>query len=100
MVGGLQFSDKPKLLEAFRHEDPQFSEVAQGPSSGQPRDPSPRPYLRDQQDQPPVQGPSGLNHAVSISAVIFAVGNVLYDWNPRISEERRVGQGVVRRGSS
>src|SRR3546814_8200708 len=42
------------------------------------------------QDQPPVQGPPGLNHAVSISAVIFDVGNVLYDWDPRFLYERLI----------
>src|SRR3546814_6932536 len=60
------------------------------PASGQPRDPSPRPHLCNQQDQPPVQGPPGLNHAVSISAVIFDVGNVLYDWDPRFLYERLI----------
>src|SRR3546814_528329 len=46
--------------------------------------------LCNQQGQPPVQGPPGLNHAVSISAVIFDVGNVLYDWDPRFLYERLI----------
>src|SRR3546814_13743922 len=56
----------------------------------QPRYSWPRPNLFTQQDQPPVQGPPGLNHAVSISAVIFDVGNVLYDWDPRFLYERLI----------
>src|SRR3546814_4394681 len=56
----------------------------------QPRYSWPRPNLFTQQDQPPVQGPPGLNHAVSISAVIFDFGNVLYDWDPRFLYERLI----------
>ncbi len=41
----------------------------------------PRPDLRHQQDQPPVQGASGLT--TRPTAVVFDVGNVLYDWDPR-----------------
>jgi len=49
----------------------------------------PRPYLCDQQDQPPLQGAPGLILASdtagqpSPKAVIFDIGNVLYDWDPR-----------------
>ena len=74
-----------------RHEDPQFAEVAQGPPPGQPRDPSSRPHLRHQQDEPPLQGAPGLIQPPT--AVVFDVGRVLYDWDPRFLYERLIPPG-------
>jgi len=64
------------------HEDPQFAQIAQGSSSRQSRDPSARPHLRHQQDEPSLQGAPGLSPRRP-RAVIFDVGNVLYEWDPR-----------------
>jgi len=63
-----------------RHEDPQLAEIAERASSRQSRDPSPRPHLRHQQDEPPLQGAPGLKQG--LRAVVFDVGNVLYRWDP------------------
>ena len=63
------------------HEDSQQPEVLEGPPSRLPRHPPSRPHLCDQQDQPPVQGAPGL--IARPTAVVFDVGHVLYDWDPR-----------------
>ncbi len=63
------------------HEGPQLPQVAEGASPRlSDRAPS-RPDLCDQQDQPPVQGAPGLT--ARPTAVVFDVGHVLYDWDPR-----------------
>ena len=46
-----------------------------------PRHPPSWPHLRHQQDEPPLQGAPGLISAPR--AVVFDVGHVLYDWDPR-----------------
>src|SRR6185503_19394040 len=46
--------------QAPGHEDSQFIEVAEVAPPGLPRDPPPRPHLRHQQDEPPLQGAAGL----------------------------------------
>ena len=44
----------------------------------------PRPDLCDQQDQPPLQGAPGLiRPPITARAVVWDVGHVLYDWDPR-----------------
>lgn len=57
-----------------------------------PRHPPPRPRLRHQQDEPPLQGASGLNAARKIDAVVFDVGGVLYHWHPRYLYEKLIPQ--------
>jgi 2-haloacid dehalogenase len=79
-----------------------------------PRDPSPGPHLRHQQDESPVQGAPGLNafgdspenvsnalpaasaQGVSVSAVIFDVGNVLYGWDPDSFLARQLPEDEAR----
>ncbi|CAA9540496.1 MAG: LSU ribosomal protein L36p @ LSU ribosomal protein L36p, zinc-independent, partial [uncultured Sphingosinicella sp.] len=41
-------------------EDPQLAQILEVASPRLPRDPSPGPHLRHQQDEPPLQGPPGL----------------------------------------
>lgn len=55
-----------------------------------PRHPPPRPHLRHQQDESPLQGASGLTSAAAIAAVIFDVGGVLYHWHPRYLYEKLI----------
>jgi 2-haloacid dehalogenase len=84
------------VSRSHRHEDPQFAEVAQGSPSRQSRDPSSRPHLRHQQDQSPLQSAPGLNppgDAASITAVVFDIGGVLVDWDPRFLYERLIPEG-------
>src|SRR5512144_502340 len=47
--------------QAPGHEDSQFIEVAESAPPGLPRHPPPRPDLRHQQDEPPLQGAPGLS---------------------------------------
>ncbi len=63
------------------HEGPQLPQVAQAAPPRLPDRAPPRPDLCDQQDQPPVQGAPGLSPRPR--AVVFDVGHVLYDWDPR-----------------
>ena len=51
--------------QAPGHEDSQFFEVAQVAPPGLPSHPPPRPHLRHQQDEPPVQGSPGLRPCAS-----------------------------------
>jgi 2-haloacid dehalogenase len=74
-----------------RHEDRQLAQVAQGPAPRQSRHPPSRPDLRHQQDEPPLQGAPGLTSAAERpTAVIFDVGHVLYDWDPRYLYRRLI----------
>ena len=52
----------------------------------------PRPDLRDQQDEPPVQGAPGLKRRPT--AVVFDVGHVLFDWDPRFLYEKIIADPV------
>jgi 2-haloacid dehalogenase len=63
------------------HEGPQLPQVAEGASPRLSDRAPPRPDLCHQQDQPPVQGAPGLT--ARPTAVVFDVGHVLYDWDPR-----------------
>jgi len=49
-----------KHEQAPGHEDSQFIEVAESAPPGLPSHPPSRPHLRDQQDEPPLQGAPGL----------------------------------------
>src|SRR5204862_5269446 len=61
-----------------------------GSASRQPRDPPSWAHLRHQQDPEAFQGPSGLIRVVQPRAVIFDVGKVLFDWEPRLLYERHL----------
>ena len=56
----------------------------------------PRPDLCHQQDEPPLQGAPGLNrtHGWRPTAVVFDVGDVLYDWDPRYLYEKIIADPV------
>ena len=53
---------------------------------------SSRPHLCDQQDEPPLQGAPGLTKV--IRPVVFDVGNVLYDWDPRFLYSKLIADPV------
>ncbi len=76
-----------QFVQVSPDEGPQFLEVTEvAPPRLSDRAP-PRPDVRDQQDQPSLQGAPGL---IRPRAVVWDVGHVLFDWDPRYLYEKLI----------
>lgn len=80
---GLASSPRTSQFAGGTHENCQFAQVAQDSPSRLPRDPPARAHLCYQQDEQAVQGAPGLSLVDALKAVVWDVGHVLYDWDPR-----------------